>query len=211
MELDADSLLDTIRLRQRDISIAAIVIVALGGGIYLWRGSVTAKNERAQQAFNSAAGSYYSGNKALAASDLAKMTDRYAGTPAGVQGAMLLAQVLFEDGKWDDGIKKLEAAKGSSAAERFAPSIEGLVGGGYADWKKYDDAAKHFLAAAEKAPFPGDKDLYRAEAARALTLAGKTEEARKIWLDIASRLDSPALGEAKIRLGELEAAPAAKP
>ena len=211
MELDADSLLDTIRLRKREITIGATLFVALAGGIYLWRESVLKKDERAERAFNAAAGPYYSGNKALAQSDLEKMADRYAGTAAGVQGTMLLSQILFENGTWDEGIKKLQAVQGSSAAGRFAPSIEGLVAGGYADQKKYDDAARHYLAAADKAPFPADKDLYRAEAARVLTLAGKKEEARKIWAELASRLDSPAIGEAKIRLGELQAATPAKP
>ncbi len=210
MELDADSLLETIKLRQREIIVGAIVIVLIAGGAYLWRESVIKKDERAERALNTASSSYFSGNKALAQSDLEKLVDRYSGTSAGTQGAMLLSQILFENGKWDDGIKRLEAVKGASAS-RFGASIEGLIAGGYADEKKYDDAAKHYLVGAEKSEFPADKDLFRAEAARVLSLAGRKEDARRIWAELASRADSPAVGEAKIRLGELEAASPSKP
>lgn len=211
MELDADSLLDTIRLRQREITITVAAVILVAGSVYIWRGTVSRKDERAERALNAASASLYSGNKALAQSDLEKMVDRYSGTAAGVQGAMLLSQILFEGGKWDDGIKRLETARKSSAGGRFAPSLEGLIGGAFADQKKYDEAARHYLAAADQAAYSAEKDLHRAEAARVLTLAGKPEEARKIWTDIARRLESPAVAEAKIRLGELEASAAAKP
>ena len=210
MEMDVDSLLETIKLRQREITVGAIAIIAIAAGAYLWRESVIKKDERAERALNTASSSYFSGNKALAQSDLEKLVDRYSGTTAGVQGAMMLSQILFENGKWEDGIKRLEAVKGPSAG-RFGASIEGLIAGGYADEKKYDEAAKHYQAGAEKAEFSADKDLYRAEAARVLSLAGKKEDARRIWAELASRVDSPAIGEAKIRLGELEAASPAKP
>jgi predicted negative regulator of RcsB-dependent stress response len=210
MELDTDSILETIKLRQREIIIGAIAIVVIGGGAYVWRASVLNNEDKAERALNTASGSYFSGNKALAQSDLEKLVGRYGGTAAGVQGAMLLSQILFESGKWDDGIKRLEAVRGASAS-RFGASIEGLIAGAYADEKKYDDAAKHYLAGADKAEFPADKDLYQAEAARVLNLAGKKEDARKIWAELSSRADSPAIGEAKIRLGELEASAPAKP
>jgi predicted negative regulator of RcsB-dependent stress response len=211
MELDTDSLLDTIRLKQREISLAAAAVIVIAGGTYLWRESVARKDERADRALNTASSSYYAGNKALAQSDLEKMTDRYSGTAAGVQGAMLLSQILFEAGKWDEGIKRLEGAKSSSAARPFSASIEALIGGAFADQKKYDDAAKRYSAAADLAPFSADKDLYRAEAARVLALAGKSDDARKIWAEISLRLDSPAFGEAKVRLGELEAVAPIRP
>jgi predicted negative regulator of RcsB-dependent stress response len=210
MELDSDSILETIKLRQREITIGVIAVIAIAAGAYLWRESAIKNDERAERALNTASSSYFSGNKALAQSDLEKMVDRYSGTAAGVQGAMLLSEILFENGKWDDGIKRLEAVKGPSAS-RFGASIEGLIAGAYADEKKYDDAAKHYLAGAAKAEFPADKDLYQAEAARVLNLAGKKEDARKIWAELSSRADSPAIGEAKIRLGELESAAPAKP
>jgi predicted negative regulator of RcsB-dependent stress response len=209
-QLDADSLLDTIKLRQREIAIGVIAVAAVVVIAWFWRGSIVQKDERAERALNLAANSYYSGNKALAKTDLEKMVARYGSTAGGIQGAMLLAQILYEESQYDAGMKQLEAVRGSAGSGPFAASVEALIAAGYADQNKFDEAAKRYLAAADRAPFPADKDLYRADAARVLALAGKKEEARKIWADIATRIDSPALGEAKIRLGELTAAAIAK-
>jgi predicted negative regulator of RcsB-dependent stress response len=210
MDIDAESLLDTISAKRREIGIAAIVIAAVGGSLFLWRQSNMKKEDNAERAFQTAATSFYSGNYALARTDLQKVLDRYAGTTAGLQGAMLLAQANYSDGKWDDGIKVLEKAQKSGAAGPFASSLEGLIAIGYADQKKYDEAARHSQLAADQTRFPADKDIFRADVARMLTLAGKKEEARKIWDELASRPDSPVFGEARVRLGELSAAVAAK-
>ena len=209
-ELDADSILDTIRARQREISIGAIAIAVIAVVAWLWHGSVVQKQERGERALNMAANSYYSGNKALAKTDLEKVAERYSGTAPGIQGAMLLAQVLYETGEYDAGIKELEKVKRSGGTGAFAASLEGLIAAGYSDQKKYDEAAKRYLVAADKSPFASDKDIYSADAARELTMAGKKAEARRIWSEIAIRNDSPVVGEAKIRLGELDAQAAPK-
>jgi hypothetical protein len=70
------------------------------------------------------------------------------------------------------------------------------------------DAAATYEKAAKKAPFKVDHDVYMASAARALTTAGKTEDARKIWSALANDDQSSASAEARVRLGELEAAKA---
>ena len=210
MDIDADSLLDTLTAKRREIGIAAIVIAAAAGGVYLWRQSTQKKEDNAEKAFQLAATSFYAGNFSLARTDLQKLVDRYIGTTAGLEGAMLLAQANYSEGKWADGIKALEAAQKSSAAGPFAASLEALIAIGYADQQKYDEAAKHSQAAADKARFPADKDMYRADVARTLVLAGKKEEARKIWSELAARPDSPVYGEARVRLGELEATVATK-
>ncbi|HVT40005.1 MAG TPA: hypothetical protein VHE78_13230, partial [Gemmatimonadaceae bacterium] len=92
VQLDADSLLETIRLKQREIGIGVIVIAAVAVIGWFWHSSAVQKDERADRALNLAANSYYSGNKALAKTDLEKVVARYGSTPGGIQGAMLLAQ-----------------------------------------------------------------------------------------------------------------------
>jgi len=120
---------------------------------------------------------------------------------------VVITDLRMPDG---DGIKVLEAAQKSGSVGPFAASLEALIAIGHADQNKYDEAAKHAQLAADKARFPADKDIYRADVARMLALAGKKEEARKIWAELASRPESPVWGEAHVRLGELEAAIAAK-
>jgi predicted negative regulator of RcsB-dependent stress response len=188
--------------------IGAIVVVAAAGGIWLWRESEQKKAERGDAALSAASNSFYAGNMLLAETDLKKVVDRYSGTSAGVEASMMLAQVLYQKQKQEDGIKVLTAAQSAAASGPFAASIEGLIAAGYVDQKKYDEAIKHYLAASSKAQFPADQDLYKADAARAMMASGKKEDAKKIWTELSTKLESPSIGEAKIRLGEIEAAPA---
>jgi predicted negative regulator of RcsB-dependent stress response len=209
-DLDVESLMDTLRARGREITIGSIVVVAVAGGLLLWRLSVNQKNERAERALTEATNTFYDGNRPLAANELKTLAERYRDTPAGVQGAMLLAQMDFEDARWADGLKVLESIRGSSSIQQFRAAVDGLMGGGYADLKQYDDAVKHFQAASDEAEFQSMKDVYQADVARILALAGKKAEARKIWEALASRPESPSVAEAKVRLGELDAAAANK-
>jgi predicted negative regulator of RcsB-dependent stress response len=209
-DLDVESLMDTIITRRRELSIGAIAVAAVAGGLLLWRLSVNQKNERGDQALNEATNALYAGNRPLAATELQAIADRYRDTAAGVEGAMILAQLDFEDARWADGLKVLEAIKVSSAIGSFRAPVDGLMGGAYADLKKYDDAVKHYQAAADESNYQSAKDVYQADAARILALAGKKDEARKIWQDLISRPESPAVAEAKVRLGELDAAPATR-
>jgi predicted negative regulator of RcsB-dependent stress response len=210
MDLDTDTVIETLKAKSREITIGAIVVLAAAGGIWLWRESEQKKAERAEIALNGASNSFYSGNMALAETDLKKVVDRYAGTTAGTEASMMLAQTLYSMQKFDDGIKVLVVAQATGSGTPFGSAIEGLIASGNLEAKKYDEAIKHYLAAADKAQFPADKDMFRADAARAMMVAGKKDDAKKIWSELASKLDSPNLGEAKIRLGELEAEPAKK-
>ena len=209
-EFDMDNFKDLMVARKREFSIGAIVVLAVAGGFLLWRLSANQKNERARAALADATNTLYSGNKPLGETQLQAAADRYRDTAAGIEAAMVLAQTDFEQGRWDDGLKVLDAIEKSSAIDNFKPQIEGLMAGGYADLKKYDDAVKHYQNAAEGTKYQSIKDLYLADAARVLERAGKNDDARKIWTEIASRPDSPMLAEAKVRLGELEATPATK-
>lgn len=209
-DLDVDSLMDTLSARRREITIGVIVVAVVAGGLLLWRMSVNQKNDRAERALTDASNALYAGNRPLAMTQLQTIADRYGDTAAGVEGAMLLAELDFEDAKQADGMKVLDGLKGSGAAGNFKAPIDGLVAGAYADQKKYDDAAKQYQAAADESDYQSSKDVYQADAARMLMLAGKKDAARKIWQDLASRPDSPSVAEAKVRLGELDAVPATK-
>jgi predicted negative regulator of RcsB-dependent stress response len=204
LELQAESLLDSVRARSRELSIAAVAVALAAGGIYLWQQQKHANENKAELALANPASAFFQGNTALAKGDLQKLVERYPDTPAGVQGFMMLAQVQFQDGKYDEGVRTLQKAQGSAAAGPFAASLQALIGEGLLDGKKYVEAAKAFQDAAGKTTFAADKDVYAADAARALTLAGKVEEAKKLWSELASRRESPVVAEARVRLGELE-------
>jgi len=209
-DFDVDSLMDTVRAKKREITIGTTVVLVVAGGLLLWRLSVTQKSDRAARALTEATNALYQGNRPLASSQLQTVVDRYHDTAAGVEGAMVLAQLDFEEARSADGIKVLEGIKQSSAIDNFKAPIDGLIGVGYTDQKKYDDAVKYYQMASDESKYQSIKDVFQADAARTLTLAGKKDEARKIWEAIAARPDSPVLAEAKVRLGELDAVPATK-
>ena len=208
-EWDADAIKEWVVARGKPLSIGGGAVVVAVAAFLFWQQSNRIKNERADTALNAAQGAFYSGNTALAKSDLEKVVTRYPGTAGGTQATMLLAQIMYGEGKYDDGIKLLTGAQGG-APDQFSASLEELIGAGHADAKRHNEAASHYLAAADKAPFPADKALFRAEAARMYGLAGKTDEARKLWETLAADRESPVLNEAKVRLGELTAKAASK-
>ena len=208
-EFDAEAVKDWIVDRAKPLSIAVGAVVVAVAVFLFWQQANRIKNERADAALVSAQSAFYSGNTALAKSDLGKLVTRYPGTDGATQATMLLASISYGEGKYDDGIKALTGAQ-SGAPAHFAPGLEELIAAGHADAKRYADAASHYLKAAERTPFPADKDIYRAEAARSYGLGGKPAEARKIWAELAANRESPVLNEAKVRLGELDAKAATK-
>lgn len=203
MMTDPDSLLDTFQLYRKQITIGAIVVAAVAGGAFLWQASNARKSAQAEKAFFDAIALYGQGDQ-KAAAELAKVATRYNGTSGGVQAAMILAQSHFDEGKFDEGLKVLDAV---SSAGVFASGVESLKAAGFEGKQQFEKAAEHYQAAVAKASLSGEKDYLNGEAARALTAAGKKAEALKIWEALAAQVDSPMAGEARIRMGELSAAP----
>ena len=203
-EWDAERLKDWIVSNSRSLTIgvsAAVILVAIYA---FWQQSVRLKNERAEAALATAQGAFYSGNTTLAKSDLEKLVGRYPGTAGSTQAGLLLGQIMYGEGKYDDGIGSLTSLLGS-APSQFKSSIEELIAAGYADSNRAADAAEHFMKAAALAPFAADEQMYQADAARMYRAAGKVDEARAIWAELVKIPDSPVMTEAKVRMGEIDA------
>lgn len=203
-ELDVDAIKDWVVERKQPLMIAgAALVVVVAVGVF-WQQSTRLKNERADNAYGTAQAAYYQGNIPQAKSDLEKVPTRYPGTVGAAQATMLLAQIAYGEGKWDDGIKKLTEIVGS-VPPQFKSQVLETIAAGHADAKRYDQAADFYLKAADAAAFEADKAVYRADAARMYQAGGKAAEARKLWASLAVDRDSPVLNEAKVRLGELDA------
>lgn len=204
--LDLDDIKIWVTSHARQLLIGGAVVVVGGAVAMFARQAKALKGERAETAYLTAQSAFYSGNRAQAKTDLQALVERYPGTNGGSLGGMLLAQAYYGDAQFDAGIKGLESLLGQ-APSRYHAMIEDLIASGYADSKRPDQAAEHYLNAAQAAEFAADKDTYRADAARALEVAGKRDSARTIWTSLAAKFDSPATSEAKVRLGELDARP----
>lgn len=193
--------------RNQVLAGAGVVVAAVAIG-WFWTASQRLKETRAEQAYGNAERSFYSGNPQVAETDLSRMVQRYGGTSSGIRATMLLAQTYYQTGKTDQGVTKLREAVGSGAAKPFRGAMYALIAAGLENQQKFDSAATAYGQAVAAAPTVADRESYQAHQALALALAGKKPDAIKVWQTIAARENSPLAPEARLRLGELTAAPA---
>lgn len=202
-----DSALAWLQLHSRAALFGALLVLGAAGGLWLYRESKLREEANAEQALRSAEQSYLQGNAALAQSDLEKVITRYGGTASAVQAAIVLAQIHYSTGAFDKGVAQLQAVANEDAGEPYRPAVHSLIADGYAEQRKFEEAARHYDQAAAASRMETQKVSYRADAARAYMAAGKGEEAKRIWSELAEDPLSPVAPEARLRLGELEARP----
>lgn len=202
----SESLAEWFLLHGKKLAIGAIVIAVAAGGFFAYRQSTDATARSAEAQLYSAQSAFMSGNVQLAQTSLGQVIDRFQGTPAATQAAMLLAQTYYDAQQWDEGIAAVRRVEGSAGRD-FEASVKGLIGAGLEGKGDYAAAAQAYLAAVAAARFELDQQSYRADAARAHAAAGNKQEAIRLWEELASSPDSPHAPEARVRLGELTATP----
>src|ERR1051325_295514 len=127
---DPQDLMQWLDVNRRWLTIATAIIVVGGGSWWVYNQSQMNKEVNASKALLLAQQSMNSGNPALAKSDLEKMTARYGGTAAGSEGAMLLAQLDYDQARFQEGITILDRAA-RSAPQPLEAEIRSLMGDGY--------------------------------------------------------------------------------
>jgi tetratricopeptide (TPR) repeat protein len=203
---DEESFTEWFMLHKREVSWAIIALAIVVLSYWYYERSESLKAQRAETAYFQARQSAAAGNLPLAVSDLQKVATRYEGTRAGAQASMTLAQALYQQQKFKEGIAALKKAEAKAPAD-FRPSIHVLEADGYEELKDFVRAAEQYKVAAQETRYPADKAQYQAYAARDYMAAGKTAEAKAIWTELAKDDTSPLAAEAKVRLGELLAKP----
>jgi len=203
---DDESIGDWLLLHKREVTWAVIALAAILAGFWFYQRSQSIKAQRAENAYFQARQSAAAGNLPLAVSDLQKVVLRYEGTRAGTQAALSLAQALYFQKKFKEGVAALKKAE-ASAPDEFRASIHVLEAAGYEELKDLVAAAEQYNLAAKATEFPVDKAKYQAAAARDYMAAGKTEDAKRIWTELAKDDTKPEAAEARVRLGELTAKP----
>ncbi len=203
---DEESLTEWLMLHKRGVSWAVIALAIAVLGYWYYERSETLKAQRGESAYFQARQSAAAGNLPLAISDLQKVAARYDGTGAGAQASMTLAQALYQQKRFKEGIAALKKSEAKAPSD-FRSSIHVLEADGYEDLKDFVAAAEQYKVAAKETRFPADKAQYQAAAARDYMVAGKTEEAKAIWTELAKDETGPMAAEAKVRLGELLAKP----
>jgi TolA-binding protein len=182
---------------------AAVVIAA---GVWLYITSENRKETFASQQLAKARGDAEAGDLPLAAYDLSQLMDRYGGTKAADQGAVLLGEVRLVQGgtQLDAAVKGLQAFVEKSHSDYILASAWSLLGGGLEQQHKYREAAQAYRKAAAAIPYDFLKAQYLLDAGRSLAVAGDSVEARKAYaevIEVYGALNQAA--EARVRLGEL--------
>jgi predicted negative regulator of RcsB-dependent stress response len=203
---DEESLTEWAMLHKREVTWAIVVLALMVLGYWYYQRSQTLKAQRAESAYFQARQSAAAGNLPLAVSDLQKVIARYEGTRAGTQAALSLAQVLYDQKKYKEGIAVLKKAEAKAPSD-FKPSVHVLAAAGYESLNDFASAAGEYKLAAQETRFPADKAEYKAAAATDYMAGGKKEEAKAIWIELAKDETGPVAAEAKVRLGEVIANP----
>ena len=203
---DDESFTEWFMLHKREASWAIIALAIIVLGYWYYERSEALKAQRGEAAYFQARQSAAAGNLPLAVSDLQKVATRYEGTRAGAQASITLAQALYQEKKFKEGIAALKKAEAKAPSD-FGPSIHVLEADGYEELKDFVAAAEQYKMAARDTRFPVDKAQYQADAARNYMAAGKIEDAKAIWTELAKDETGPMAAEAKVRLGELLAKP----
>ena len=208
----AQTLLDWTRVNSTALSIGAVVVLVAAGVYWFYSRSRQIQAENAAKALMNAKQSMSAGNIPLAQNDLQSVYSRYGSTPAGIEAAMLLAQLDYDAGKYQDGLTVLQKASGSSAAADVQATILSLEGDGYAQMKQMAKAGKAYEdAAAAAGGMQTEHAFLAAKAARTYAEAGDTAKARDLWTRLAKDPNTQAVAaEARVRLGELTAQVAKK-
>ena len=202
----ADNLMDWFQLHSKKVGWAAVGLVVLAAGGWFYNRSQELKSERAEKAYFEAQRSVMAGNLPLAEADLRKMASRYEGTTSAMEARLLLAQVLYNQGKYQQGVDELKQAEDDiGGSEEFGSSVHLVIAGGLEQLKKYAEAAAQYEAAAKAARFDPDRQRYETLAARAYLTGGDTTKAKALWTVLGADSKGTVAGEARVRLGELEA------
>ncbi len=187
------------------------IIMGVGGAILIaaavfgYRYLSASKVAESSAALYAAQAPLLAGNLPEAQNALQKVATKYSGTMAAQQATLLLAQALYDQKQYQGGISALEKIRSGAAREMQAP-IEGLIAGGYEGLGNLEKAAEAYGKAAGVSLTSPEKMQYQTSQGRSLMLAGKMDEAKKIFLELAADNTSQYAQEARVRLGEIAGA-----
>lgn len=188
----------------RKVLIGLAVVAAAAAAFWWYRTTMVRKEAFASQALDRARAAAEAGNLPLAASDLARVVDRFAGTKAGDQAAILLAQVRLTQGQVAEAVNGLQSFVQGRHPDYVRASAYSLLGSGLENQGKLREAGDAYRRASESARLDYLKATYLIDASRALAAAGDTAGARAALVQLLTEYaELDQASEARVRLGEL--------
>ena len=199
-------LLDWSDRHRRHLTLAAIVIAAIGGGAWFTVEYHRRKEAAASAALDQASASLQSGNLPLAASDLSRLVSSYGGTSAADEAVLLLAQVRLLQKQGEQAAQELQSALQEGLDDQYVAPAYSLLGAAQENAGNLQAAAQAYERAAETCWYPPVAAEYLNDAGRAYWNDGELQNAIADYQKVVDdHADAPAALEAKVRLGELKA------
>ena len=195
---------DWVRGNLKRVGIGAGVVVVVAGSVLGYTASMRNKEAQASQALSQAWATVEAGNMPLAANDLSRLVERYSGTRAADEGAILLNEIRLLNGETDVAVKALQAFVGKSREHYHQASAYALLGGGLENQGKLREAAAAYRSAADAAELGFLKAQYLLDAGRASAAASDTSAAKAAYAEILSKFeDLSQAAEARVRMAEI--------
>ncbi len=189
-------------IREVGFAAGAVAVVALG--TYLYVVSEARKQAFASEALDQARSEAEAGNLPLAASDLSRLIDRYGGSRAADEGAVMLNEIRLLQGQTDVAVKELQSFVEKSHPSYVLASAWSLLGSGLENEGKYRDAAQAYQRASDAATHDFLKAQYLLDKGRTLAVVGDSAGARAAYATVVQKYGAlNQAAEARVRLGEL--------
>jgi|GEM_PF-1198407 len=204
----ATSFVDWFHINSRWVALGGAAVAVAGLVAWYVPHQRALASENAGRMLLAAKQSLNSGNAQLAESDLKKVADRYEGSAAGAEAGMLLGQLKLERGDAAGAVTHLTDLSTKTKSGPSAAAVRGLLADALSQANKPADAAAEYERAAGLTTMANEKAFLMSKAGYAFMAAGKRVEATRVFQALADQQDAIGLAaEAKVRLGELAAAP----
>jgi outer membrane protein assembly factor BamD (BamD/ComL family) len=193
-----------VREHRRVVSAVGIALLAVAGGAWLTITTQERKEAAGQEAMNGARAAFDAYNLPTAAAAFQDVIQNYSGTRAAKEASIALNQVRLVNGQNELAIVSLRDFIAGNPGQVYQVPASALVGSALENVNRPSEAADAFLAAASGARVDYMKAEYLLAAGRALTAAGRTEEAEQAFRTITDEYAAtPSVSEATVRLSEL--------
>jgi tetratricopeptide (TPR) repeat protein len=179
-------------------------VLFVGAGLFVWNLSSTRRSESiAARQLQGARYAFDNQNLPLAANELSRITENYAGTKAAEEARLLLAQVRLTQGQ-SPQVVQLLGDFAPSTSPQYRAQAYGLLGAAHENLGRPRDAAEAYERAAQAARMDFLEAQFLSDAGRAWVAAGDTAKGVASYRRIVEQLpETPAVVEAKVRLGEI--------
>src|SRR5688500_9239363 len=144
VEDHTESFMEWSRDHVRELTFALLAVVTIAAAFWLYGWSTRRNLERAEVLLNQAETSLAAQRLPEAQAQLERLVRGYKGSPAAGQGLLRLAQALYDQGKYAEGVTQLETSFGEYETGPFAVAVRQLSGAGYEQMNQPAKAAERY-------------------------------------------------------------------